>query len=82
MLTVKELLVAHGWTVSDIDTRRRAACDLVKALSKQFEGPVVQNFSQYVQAMLGVSICYTLRFQRNSSKKTQYKRLVSKMKFS
>ncbi|XP_013392987.1 exportin-2-like [Lingula anatina] len=37
---------------SDIDTRRRAACDLVKALSKNFEGPVIQNFSQYVQAML------------------------------
>jgi len=37
---------------SDIDTRRRAACDLVRALSKSFEGPVIQNFSQYVQAML------------------------------
>lgn len=37
---------------SDVDTRRRAACDLVKALSKSFEGPVIQNFSQYVQAML------------------------------
>ena len=40
---------------SDIDTRRRAACDLVKALSKSFEGPVIQIFSQYVQAMLAVS---------------------------
>ena len=38
---------------SDVDTRRRAACDLVRALSKSFEGPVIQNFSQYVQAMLG-----------------------------
>lgn len=37
---------------SDIDTRRRAACDLVRALSKSFEGPVITNFSQYVQAML------------------------------
>ncbi|XP_067927952.1 exportin-2-like [Watersipora subatra] len=37
---------------SDVDTRRRAACDLVRALIKQFEGPVIQNFSQYVQAML------------------------------
>ena len=37
---------------SDIDTRRRAACDLVKALSKSFEGPVIQNFSTYVQLML------------------------------
>ncbi len=39
----------------DIDTRRRAACDLVRALSKSFEGPVIQNFSGYVQAMLQVS---------------------------
>ncbi|KAK2193331.1 hypothetical protein NP493_15g03058 [Ridgeia piscesae] len=37
---------------SDVDTRRRAACDLVRALSKSFEGPVIQNFSTYVQAML------------------------------
>ena len=40
---------------SDVDTRRRAACDLVRALSKLFEGPVISNFSQYVQAMLVVS---------------------------
>ncbi|KAL3867833.1 hypothetical protein ACJMK2_040679 [Sinanodonta woodiana] len=37
---------------SDVDTRRRAACDLVQALCKSFEGPVIQNFSQYVQALL------------------------------
>merc|ERR1719239_57589 len=37
---------------SDVDTRRRAACDLVQALSKSFEGPVIQNFSRYVQALL------------------------------
>ncbi|KAK2157652.1 hypothetical protein LSH36_187g00016 [Paralvinella palmiformis] len=37
---------------SDIDTRRRAACDLVRALCKSFEGPVIENFSRYVQAML------------------------------
>ena len=43
---------------SDIDTRRRAACDLVRALSKSFEGPVISNFSQYVQAMLAVSILF------------------------
>lgn len=36
----------------DVDTRRRSACDLVRALIKQFEGPVIQNFSQFVQAML------------------------------
>ncbi|XP_064605063.1 exportin-2-like [Liolophura sinensis] len=37
---------------SDIDTRRRSACDLVHSLCKSFEGPVIQNFSQYVQALL------------------------------
>ncbi|GFO03315.1 exportin-2-like [Plakobranchus ocellatus] len=37
---------------SDVDTRRRAACDLVQALSKSHEGPVIQNFSRYVQALL------------------------------
>lgn len=39
---------------SDVDTRRRAACDLVQALCKSFEGPVIQNFSQYVQGLLQV----------------------------
>ncbi|KAK7100974.1 hypothetical protein V1264_023831 [Littorina saxatilis] len=37
---------------SDVDTRRRAACDLVQALSKSFEGPVIQNFSTYIQGLL------------------------------
>lgn len=37
---------------SDIDTRRRSACDLVQALCKIFEGPVIQNFSQYVHGLL------------------------------
>lgn len=37
---------------SDVDTRRRAASDLVQALCKSFEGPVIQNFSQYVQGLL------------------------------
>ncbi|PVD23451.1 hypothetical protein C0Q70_16723 [Pomacea canaliculata] len=37
---------------SDVDTRRRAACDLVQALCKSFEGPVIQNFSTYVQGLL------------------------------
>lgn len=37
---------------SDIDTRRRAACDLVKALSRYFEEKITQVFSQYVQVML------------------------------
>ena len=38
----------------DVDTRRRSACDLVQALSKSFEGPVIQNFSTYVQGLLEV----------------------------
>lgn len=37
---------------SDVHTRRRAACDLVKGLTKFFEGPVTQIFSQYVVTML------------------------------
>ncbi|KAG1687432.1 Exportin-2 [Nymphon striatum] len=38
---------------SDVDTRRRAACDLVKALSHNFEAKITEIFSQYVQIMLG-----------------------------
>ncbi|TNN85626.1 Exportin-2 [Liparis tanakae] len=38
---------------SDIDTRRRAACDLVRGLCKFFEGPVTTIFSGYVNSMLG-----------------------------
>ncbi|CAH1253654.1 CSE1L [Branchiostoma lanceolatum] len=37
---------------SDIDTRRRAACDLVRGLCKFFEAPVTKIFSAYVVAML------------------------------
>jgi exportin-2 (importin alpha re-exporter) len=37
---------------SDVDTRRRAACDLVRALSKSFESLIIQNFSAYIQHML------------------------------
>uniref|UniRef100_H2YJL6 Exportin-2 n=1 Tax=Ciona savignyi TaxID=51511 RepID=H2YJL6_CIOSA len=37
---------------SDVDTRRRAACDLVKGLTKFFEAPVTRIFSQYVGSML------------------------------
>lgn len=37
---------------SDIDTRRRAACDLVRALSKYFEQKITETFSQYITAML------------------------------
>ncbi|PSN33093.1 Exportin-2 [Blattella germanica] len=37
---------------SDVDTRRRAACDLVKVLSRYFEDRMTQIFSSYVQVML------------------------------
>ena len=38
----------------DVDTRRRAACDLVKGLCKHFEGPVTAILSHYVNVMLEV----------------------------
>lgn len=37
---------------SDVDTRRRAACDLVKALSKSFEAQMTEIFGRYVGVML------------------------------
>eukprot|EP00794_Sanderia_malayensis_P004821 gene4821-5453_t len=37
---------------SDVDTRRRAACDLVRGLCKYFESSVIAIFSQYVNFML------------------------------
>lgn len=37
---------------SDVDTRRRAACDLVKVLSRYFEAKMMEIFGQYVQVML------------------------------
>ena len=40
----------------DIDTRRRAACDLVRALCRHFEAPVIEIFSSYVTSLLTVSV--------------------------
>jgi hypothetical protein len=37
-----------------VDTRRRAASDLVQAMSTQFEKQVVAIFSSYVSALLQV----------------------------
>ncbi|TGZ45688.1 hypothetical protein CRM22_011168 [Opisthorchis felineus] len=37
---------------SDIHTRRRSACNLVHVLCEAFEGPVVANFSTYIQHLL------------------------------
>lgn len=48
-------VVCLSWT--DVDTRRRSACDLVQALCKSFEGHVIQNFSTYVQGLLEVIYC-------------------------
>lgn len=35
-----------------MDTRRRAACDLVNTLSMHFEARIIEIFSQYLQVML------------------------------
>ncbi|RWS11546.1 exportin-2-like isoform X2 [Dinothrombium tinctorium] len=37
---------------SDVDTRRRAACDLVKSLRRYFEAQITRVFSQYIDSML------------------------------
>lgn len=37
---------------SDIETRRRAACDLVKTLSHNFEQKIFQIFGQYLEVLL------------------------------
>ncbi|KAL3287433.1 hypothetical protein HHI36_001904 [Cryptolaemus montrouzieri] len=37
---------------SDVDTRRRAACDLVNTLSQNFETRIMEIFGQYLQVML------------------------------
>ena len=37
---------------SDVDTRRRAACDLVRALSRSFEAQMTEIFGRYVAVML------------------------------
>ena len=37
---------------SDVDTRRRAACDLVKGLSRFFEPQITSIFGGYVKTML------------------------------
>lgn len=37
---------------SDIDTRRRAACDLVKTLSQNFEAKIFGIFGQYLEILL------------------------------
>lgn len=48
------VIVFTSLRCADIDTRRRAACDLVRGLCKFHEQPVIAIFSQYVVAMLQV----------------------------
>lgn len=46
---------------SDVDTRRRAAVELVRALCRSFEQQVIQSFSQFISSMLQVrSIFYRI----------------------
>lgn len=51
MITLSQLFTICSPCL-DIDTRRRAACDLVRGLCKFFEGPVTAIFSGYVNSML------------------------------
>ena len=39
---------------SDVDTRRRAACDLVKSLSRYFEERITAVVGQYIQQMMAL----------------------------
>jgi hypothetical protein len=41
---------------SDVDTRRRAACDLVKVFSRYFERKITEIFGSYVQVCTLISI--------------------------
>jgi len=56
LINMKSCILSHIQSVfdshADIDTRRRAACDLVRGLCKFFEGPVTGIFSGYVNSML------------------------------
>jgi hypothetical protein len=45
---------------SDVDTRRRAACDLVRVLSRYYEEKITGIFSSYVQ----VSFMYFIQVIR------------------
>jgi hypothetical protein len=43
---------------SDVDTRRRAACDLVKVFSRSFERKITEIFGSYVQVCVLVSFMW------------------------
>lgn len=42
---------------SDVDTRRRAACDLVRVLSANFEAKIFEIFGQYLQVNQLIFCC-------------------------
>ncbi|KAK7583970.1 hypothetical protein V9T40_004933 [Parthenolecanium corni] len=48
---------------SDVDTRRRAACDLVKVLTRYFEQEIKQIFVTYVKEMLQTYMTTPARWQ-------------------
>ena len=50
---------------SDVDTRRRAACDLVRGLIKFAEKPVTHIFSQFVVTMLNQYAANSSAFWKN-----------------
>ncbi|CAB1353828.1 unnamed protein product [Coregonus sp. 'balchen'] len=53
LTSICEKVIVPNMEFRNIDTRRRAACDLVRGLCKFFEGPVTAIFSGYVNSMLG-----------------------------
>lgn len=44
---------------SDVDTRRRAACDLVNTLSQNFEQRIMEIFGQYLEVKIFATIYWT-----------------------
>jgi exportin-2 (importin alpha re-exporter) len=54
---------------SDVDTRRRAACDLVRSLSRYFEENITEIFGAYIVVcilhliqLVVITISYTKRY--------------------
>jgi len=50
---------------SDVDTRRRAACDLVKVLSKYFEAKIMDIFGAYIQVNIIEKLLIVILFSTN-----------------
>lgn len=47
---------------SDVDTRRRAACDLVNTLSQHFEQRIMEIFGNYLQVDLWTALFKSKQF--------------------